>query len=91
MRVTIVLETGAFFPKDDPNQTYFDIGYFETPSQSDIEVFEDGNPAQPPHVKKIGTGNVSPGVLANYTMATPLRADVACVDATGAEIDCPSQ
>lgn len=36
-------------------------------------------------------GNVSPGVLANYTMATPLRADLACVDATGAEIDCPSQ
>lgn len=36
-------------------------------------------------------GNVSPGVLANYTMATPLRADVACVDAAGAQIDCPSQ
>jgi hypothetical protein len=36
-------------------------------------------------------GNISPGVLANYTMATPLRADVACVDAAGAEIDCPSQ
>jgi hypothetical protein len=36
-------------------------------------------------------GNVSPGVLANYTMATPLRADVACVDAAGAQIECPSQ
>ena len=58
MRVTIVLETGAFFPKDDPNQTYLDIGYFETPSPSDIEVFVDGKPAQPPHVKKIGNGNI---------------------------------
>ncbi len=36
-------------------------------------------------------GNVSPGVLANYTMATPLRADVACVGAAGAQIECPSQ
>ncbi|WP_313913555.1 hypothetical protein [Tahibacter sp.] len=36
-------------------------------------------------------GNVSPGLLANYTMATPLRADVACVDAAGVAIDCPSQ
>jgi hypothetical protein len=34
-------------------------------------------------------GNVSPGVLANYTMATPLRADVACVNAAGAQIECP--
>lgn len=36
-------------------------------------------------------GNVSPGVLANYTMATPLRAGVACVNAAGTQIECPSQ
>jgi len=34
-------------------------------------------------------GNISPGVLANYTMATPLRADVACIDAAGAQVVCP--
>ena len=58
MRVTIVLTTGAFFPKDDKDQTYFDVGYFETPGRSDIEVSEDGNMVQPQIARKIGRGNV---------------------------------
>lgn len=58
MRVTIVLTTGAFFPTDDKNPTHIDVGYCETPHASDIDVFEDGQPAQPPHVKKLGKGNI---------------------------------
>jgi hypothetical protein len=58
MRVTIVLTTGAFFPTDDKNPNHIDVGYCETPHASDIDVFEDGNPARPPHIKKLGKGNI---------------------------------
>lgn len=34
-------------------------------------------------------GNVTPGVLANYAAAEPLRATVACADANGASVACP--
>lgn len=34
-------------------------------------------------------GNVSPGALANYTLATPLRATVACAQAGGEPAACP--
>lgn len=34
-------------------------------------------------------GNVSPGVFANYTMATPLRSSIACAMAGGAATSCP--
>lgn len=34
-------------------------------------------------------GNVSPGVFANYTMASPLRSGIACAMADGAATSCP--
>lgn len=34
-------------------------------------------------------GSVSPGALANYTLATPLRATVACAQASGEPTACP--
>lgn len=34
-------------------------------------------------------GNIEPGVLANYTTATPLRGSVACTTAVGRPIGCP--
>jgi hypothetical protein len=46
MRVTIVLETGGVFPREQIPQAHLDIGYFRTPGPSDIEVSEDGNPAK---------------------------------------------
>ena len=58
MRVTIVMTTGAFFPTGDKKQSHIDVGYCETPHASDIDVFEDGKPAHPPHVKKVGSGNI---------------------------------
>ena len=58
MQVTIVLTTGAFFPTHDKNPQHIDVGYCETPGASDIDVFEDGKPAQPPQVQKLGTGNI---------------------------------
>jgi hypothetical protein len=45
MRVTIVLETGGVFPREQDPQNHLDVGYFKTPNPSDIEVSEDGKPA----------------------------------------------
>ncbi|HZM87490.1 MAG TPA: hypothetical protein VFF31_13290 [Blastocatellia bacterium] len=56
MRVTIVLETGAFFPQN-PKQTFVDVGYFETLSQSDIAVTEDGRAVLTSQASKFGKGN----------------------------------
>lgn len=38
---------------------------------------------------KYVNGNVTPGVLANYTSLVPLRSRTACVDIDGAGVDCP--
>jgi len=54
MRVTIVLDTGAFFPPELKDQTYIDVGYFQTPGAADIEVSEDGNIT---FQGKLGRGN----------------------------------
>src|SRR5215510_461738 len=56
MRVTIVLTTGAFFPQDK-KQDYIEVGYFETPGASDIEMFEDGRSAKSSFQGKLGKGN----------------------------------
>lgn len=42
MRVTIVLDTGAFLPRRNAKQNEVKVGYFETPDRSDIEVILDG-------------------------------------------------
>lgn len=58
MRVTIILDTGGFLPPEDPNQTYLDIGYFETPNASDIEVTDDrATSLKTGPDKKLGRGN----------------------------------
>ncbi|HSB08132.1 MAG TPA: hypothetical protein VLM38_01365 [Blastocatellia bacterium] len=57
MRVTIVLLTGGFFPPERNDQTFLDVGYFETPGPTDIEVSEDGQIAQPQPHRKLGRGN----------------------------------
>lgn len=54
MRVTIVLDTGAFFPPELKDQTFIDVGYFETPGAADIEVSEDGRIT---FQGKLGKGN----------------------------------
>ena len=57
MRVTIVLDTGAFFPPELKDQPYIDVGYFETPGAADIEVSEDGRIAKSSSQGKLGKGN----------------------------------
>jgi len=57
MRVTIVLDTGAFFPPEVKDQTYIDVGYFQTPGATDIEVSEDGSIAKSSFKGKLGQGN----------------------------------
>jgi hypothetical protein len=57
MRVTIVLDTGAFFPPERNDQTYIDVGYFETPGATDIEVSYDGSVAKSSFQGKLGKGN----------------------------------
>ena len=56
MRVTIVLETGGFFPSDGDENTPLDVGYFQTPGPTDIQVSEDGNAVQPKPDPKLGQG-----------------------------------
>lgn len=56
-RVTIILETGAFLYDVQDRKPHIDVGYFETPSQSDIEVRVDGSRVQPPADGKLGKGN----------------------------------
>ena len=56
-RVTIILETGAFLYDVTDNKPHIDVGYFETPSASDIEVRVDGRLVQPPPDAKLGKGN----------------------------------
>lgn len=41
MRVTIVLDTGGFLPREK-GKNEVNVGYFETPDQSDIELILDG-------------------------------------------------
>jgi hypothetical protein len=57
-RVTIVLETGAFLYDVELKKPHIDVGYFQTPSASDIEVSVDGTLVQPPPDSKLGKGNI---------------------------------
>jgi len=57
MRVTIVLLTGAFLPPEQEGQDYIDVGYFETPFATDIDVFEDSRTARSSPQGKLGKGN----------------------------------
>ena len=57
MRVTIILDTGGFLLDESTGQTYLDVGYFQTPGATDIEVYEDSNQIQPPPNVKLGDGN----------------------------------
>jgi hypothetical protein len=57
MRVTIVLTTGAFLHDKPKGRDDIEVGYFETPFASDIEVFEDSSTAKSSFQKKLGNGN----------------------------------
>jgi hypothetical protein len=57
MRVTIILDTGGFLLEESKGHTYLDVGYFQTPGATDIEVYEDSNQTQPPPKVKLGDGN----------------------------------
>ena len=57
MRVTIVLTTGAFLPAEPKGRHDIEVGYFETPLASDIEVFEDSSTAKSSFQRKLGKGN----------------------------------
>ncbi|HSB08130.1 MAG TPA: hypothetical protein VLM38_01355 [Blastocatellia bacterium] len=58
MRVTIILETGAFLHDVEEGKPFIRVGYFETPFASDIEVHdENGQKVQPPPDEKLGKGN----------------------------------
>lgn len=54
MQVTIVLTTGGFFPREDTPQNHVDVGYFETPHASDIEVLKDNKKLKPRQNCKLG-------------------------------------
>ena len=57
MRVTIILDTGGFLLEESAGQTYLDVGYFQTPGATDIEVYEDSKQTHPPPNLKLGDGN----------------------------------
>lgn len=57
MRVTIVLDSGGFLIDDSASPAPLDVGYFETAKPHDIEVSEDGKPAQPLPKTKLGKRN----------------------------------
>ena len=57
MHVTVVLDTGGFFPAEKKGQTFLDVGYFETLNPTDIEVSEGGRPVQSQPHRKLGKGN----------------------------------
>src|ERR1700686_5095627 len=72
MRITIILDTGGFLLDESKGQTYLDVGYFQTPGATDIELYEDSNQTQPPPRLKLGDGN--------------RRIDVQHVEADGATV-----
>jgi len=57
MLLTIVLDSGGFLMDDSSSSTHLDVGYFETPGTSDIEVSEGDQPAQPLPNSKLGNRN----------------------------------
>ena len=57
MRVTIILDSGGFLINDSAGVTHLDVGYFESAGKQDIEVSEDGKPAQPLPNVKLGDRN----------------------------------
>ena len=57
MRVTIILDSGGFLINDSAGVTHLDVGYFESAGPQDIEVSEDGKPAQPLRNVKLGNRN----------------------------------
>lgn len=57
MQVTIILDSGGFLLDESGDKPYLDVGYFESPGASDIEVLEDGKQVQPPPDVKLGTDN----------------------------------
>jgi len=54
MRVTIILDSGGFLIDESAGPAPLDVGYFETAGPHDIEVSEDGKPAQPLPNTKLG-------------------------------------
>jgi len=77
MRVTIVLTTGAFLPAEPKGRDDIEVGYFETPFASDIEVFEDSSTAKSSFQGKLGNGNDTIEVehleKDGVTVMTPVR------------------
>jgi hypothetical protein len=57
MRVTIILDSGGFLIDDSASPAPLDVGYFETAGAHDIEVSEDGKPAQALPNTKLGKRN----------------------------------
>jgi hypothetical protein len=57
MRVTIILDTGGFLLDESKGKDYLDVGYFQTPGETDIEIYEDNMQTQPPPNLKLGAGN----------------------------------
>lgn len=56
MRVTIILDSGGFLIDESTGPEHLDVGYFESAGPHDIEVSEDGKPAQA-HQERLGTSN----------------------------------
>ncbi|HSE37447.1 MAG TPA: hypothetical protein VLG74_09110 [Blastocatellia bacterium] len=57
MRVTVILDSGGFLIDDDASTGPLDVGYFQSAGTHDIEVSEDGRPAQGLPRKRLGKGN----------------------------------
>lgn len=57
MRVTIILDSGGFLIDASAAPAPLDVGYFETAGPHDIEVSEDGKPAQALPKTRLGTRN----------------------------------
>jgi len=57
MQVTIILDSGGFLLYESRDKPYLDVGYFQSPGASDIEVLEDGKQVQPPPDVKLGADN----------------------------------
>jgi hypothetical protein len=56
MRVTIVLDTGGFFPRKSAKKNEVMVGYFGTLGPSDIEVTHDGKKEKPRTNRKLAKG-----------------------------------
>jgi hypothetical protein len=72
MRLTIVLETGGVFPREQIPQSHLEVGYFKLTNSNEIEVSEDGNPAPGASLAR-GTINVQHLDKDGVTVKQPVK------------------